>query len=257
MIGFLLIDKPLGLTSNDVVARVRRLTGVQRVGHAGTLDPLATGLLIVGVGREATREFPRLVGLPKTYLSTFILGARSTTDDAEGEKISDPVPSLTEEIVDQGLLQLTGEITQTPPQFSAVKIKGKPAYAQARKGIEVVIKPRQVTVSTFKRIGSIRPQADGTFEIDVSIDCSSGTYIRSLARDLGRILGGGGYVKTLRRTSIGPFSAQEAIPLPAGISHTQPRGMPLGHMSDPALPAIPALPLLPVPGLLALLPPPC
>lgn len=207
--GFLLIDKSAGMTSHDVVDRVRRLTGERRVGHAGTLDPFATGLLIVGVGRVATREMQKLVGLDKEYKAIFVLGASSTTDDTEGEITATPSRSPLERgRIEEASKQFIGEIEQIPPTYSAIKVGGKKMYEAAREGEPIEAKARKVSVRAFD-IGPIGPIGPIT-RIPAHIRCSSGTYIRSLARDLGRALGGGGYVEKLRRTSIGPFSVKEA-----------------------------------------------
>lgn len=210
MTSFLLIDKPAGITSHDVVDRVRRTTGERRVGHAGTLDPFATGLLVIAVGREATRELSKFVGLDKTYEATFVLGATSDTDDATG--IITPIPGLAQtgngpnrESIEATLEQLIGEIEQIPPAYSAIKIGGKKMYEEARKGKPLVAKPRTVTVYSISAHPSLRPNS-----IDLTIHCSSGTYIRAIARDLGAALGTGGYVESLRRTAIGPFSIEES-----------------------------------------------
>lgn len=208
--GFLLIDKPVGMTSHDVVNRVRRFTGERRVGHAGTLDPFATGLLIVGVGRGATREMQKLSGLDKRYEATFILGASSTTDDTEGEIVGAPLnPSLEQGEVEEALKQFIGEIEQIPPTYSAIKIGGKKMYESAREGKPLEGKPRNVTIYSIKPIAPPTTQ-DQTVHIDLAIHCSTGTYIRAIARDLGKALGGGGYVEELRRTSIGPFTIDQA-----------------------------------------------
>ena len=239
MIGFLLIDKPDGMTSHDVVARVRRLTGEKRVGHAGTLDPFATGLLVVGVGRVATREFPRLVGLGKEYEAEFLLGATSDTDDRTGKievrsskfekrnKVED-VESLKLKPFDLSLFSnlelrtsdllsaiasLTGPISQVPPNYSAIKIGGKKMYEAAREGKPMVAKPRDVTVYSFDLLDHSLLTTHDKPTFPVRIACSTGTYVRSLARDLGAKLGVGGYVQELRRTSVGPFRIEEAIPL--------------------------------------------
>ncbi|MCR4313647.1 MAG: tRNA pseudouridine(55) synthase TruB [Candidatus Uhrbacteria bacterium] len=211
--GFLLIDKPAGMTSHDVVDRVRRLMGERRVGHAGTLDPFATGLLIVGVGRVATREMQKLVGLDKEYEAVFVLGASSTTDDTEGEITPAPLSSLplAKGELEGVVYQFIGEIEQVPPTYSAIKIGGKKMYEAAREGKPIEGKARKVTVHAFD-IGLVGPTGPMT-RIRASIHCSSGTYIRSLARDLGRALGGGGYVEQLRRTSVGPFTVKEAVTL--------------------------------------------
>jgi len=205
--GFILIDKPAGITSFDVVAKLRRLTGVKRIGHAGTLDPFATGLLLVGVGREATREMQNLVGLDKTYEATFVLGICSTTDDVEGEK-SKPIPTehITEQQIDEALKTFEGDINQIPPTYAAIKVQGKKLYELAREGKPTLVEPRRVTIYSIKKTST-------TPRLSLLIHCSSGTYIRSIARDLGAKLGVGGYVETLRRTSIGPFSIEESLDL--------------------------------------------
>ncbi|PJA45943.1 tRNA pseudouridine(55) synthase TruB [Candidatus Uhrbacteria bacterium CG_4_9_14_3_um_filter_50_9] len=205
MEGFLLIDKPAGMTSHDVVDRVRRLTGERRVGHAGTLDPFATGLLIVGVGRPATREMQKLSGLDKTYDAVFVLGASSDTDDKTGEITQKPVADVSIESLTKALKTFSGEIKQLPPAYSAIKIKGKKMYEAARAGKPLSAEPRTVTIHA---ISNISLEADRL--VSLSIHCSTGTYIRAIARDLGIVLKGGGYVENLRRTSIGPFSLEDA-----------------------------------------------
>ncbi len=214
--SYLLIDKPAGLTSHDVVNRVRRATGVRRVGHAGTLDPFATGLLIVGVGREATREFQKFVGLDKTYEATFVLGASSDTDDVTGTIQPQGYRRGTagvEKDIQKVLAQFTGEIEQVPPAYSAVKISGKKMYEAAREGKPLEAKPRKVTIYSIELQKSPSLNDSTTQSLPLTIHCSSGTYIRALARDLGRALGTGGYVESLRRTAIGPFSIHEATTL--------------------------------------------
>lgn len=208
MKGFILIDKPEGITSFDVVARLRRLTGEKRIGHAGTLDPFATGLLLVAVGREATRELQKFVGLPKHYEATFVLGATSTTDDVKGE-ISESVSTkhLTKEEVEDAIRSFKGSIDQVPPTYAAIKVQGKKLYELARAGKPTLVEPRRV------HIYSIIPLSDlsNISNLSLHIHCSSGTYIRSIARDLGVKLGVGGYVSELRRTSIGPFVITDAM----------------------------------------------
>ena len=208
--GFLLIDKPPGPTSHDIVDQVRRATGEKRVGHAGTLDPFASGLLIVGVGREATKEFEKLVGLPKAYEAVFILGATSETDDVEGpiRPTGKSLPTL--DVVKKAATKFVGEIEQLPPRHSAVKVGGQKAYEAARKGQTLELKKRRVTISRFEMREAI--VADGLLRLPVSLAVSSGTYIRAIARDLGEALGCGGYVAELRRTSIGPFLVTESVP---------------------------------------------
>jgi tRNA pseudouridine55 synthase len=213
MEGFLLIDKPAGITSHDVVNRVRRITGEKRVGHAGTLDPFATGLLIVGVGRAATREMEKLVGLDKTYEAVFVLGARSDTDDRTGKIEEAPIGNLPlpEGGIQKVLKQFVGEIEQVPPTYSAIKIGGKKMYEEARKGRPMEATPRHVTIYSIEILNTQQLNDSTTQRLHLRIHCSSGTYIRAIARDLGEALGGGGYVETLRRTSIGPFLVDDAI----------------------------------------------
>ena len=218
--GLLLVDKPRGLTSHDVVARARRALGTRKVGHAGTLDPMATGLLTLGAD-SATRLLTYLVGLDKTYETTMRLGAATTTDDAEGETVStaDPavVAAVTDEQLARGIRALTGEIDQRPSSVSASKVDGKRAYDRVRAGEEVELASRRVTISAFDVLAVRRlASADGAaIEVDARIDCSSGTYIRALARDLGAALGIGGHLTALRRTRVGPFAVADAVSLEA------------------------------------------
>lgn len=213
--GFLLIDKPAGITSHDVIYRVRKITGEKRVGHAGTLDPLATGLLIVGVGREATREMSKLVGLDKTYEAEFVLGGVSDTDDRTGkiEIRNQKFEKNMKSEIRKAMKGFVGEIEQVPPQYAAIKVKGVKMYEVARKGERVEAKPRAVRIDWFEMVGEPVKNDDGTLTIKVKIDCGSGTYVRALARDLGEKLGVGGYVSELQRTRIGPFPIAEAFEL--------------------------------------------
>lgn len=212
--GILLIDKPGGITSHDVVSRTRRLIGTRRVGHAGTLDPMATGLLVLGVN-GATRLLTYVVGLDKEYTATIRLGAGTNTDDAEGELGERfDTSGVTEAAIADGVAALTGPILQRPSSVSAIKVDGKRAYARAREGEEVVLEQRPVTVSTFEVSGVRRVSTDSAWvDIDVRVECSSGTYIRALARDLGDALGVGGHLTALRRTRIGPFTVAGASTL--------------------------------------------
>jgi len=214
MEGFLLIDKPAGMTSHDVVNRIRRFTNEKRGGHAGTPDPFATRLLIVGGGRSATREMQKLVGLDKTYESVFILGLSSDTDDREGVMTNAPLPSPspTSSEIEQVLQAFTGEIEQIPPSYSAIKIGGKKMYEAAREGKPLKAKPRSVNIYSIQMTHPITHKEDLTF-LSLNIHCSTGTYIRAIARDVGSSLGGGGYVDQLRRTSIGPFSVNQSSTL--------------------------------------------
>lgn len=209
--GLLVIDKSPGMTSHDVVARVRGIMGTRKVGHAGTLDPMATGVLVLGVER-ATKLLGHLSLDRKTYLATFALGAATTTDDAEGEGVSTADPevlaAVTDDAVAAGIAALSGEIDQVPSSVSAVKVGGKRAYARVRSGEEVELKARRVTVYRFDLQATRREP--GRIELDAVVECSSGTYVRALARDLGRALGVGGHLTALRRTTVGPFTLAEA-----------------------------------------------
>jgi tRNA pseudouridine55 synthase len=220
--GIIVVDKPAGMTSQAVVSRVKRALGVKKVGHAGTLDPMATGVLIVGVGR-ATRMLGFLAGHDKRYLATIRLGVATTTDDAEGERLAVPVDAahLDEAQVRAAMVPLTGEISQVPSAVSAIKVDGKRAYALVRAGEQVELKARSVTVSAFD-LTDLRAVAfadgSGSFlDLDVAVECSSGTYIRALARDLGHALGVGAHLTSLRRTRVGAFDVAEAVPL-EGVS---------------------------------------
>ncbi len=210
--GLVVVDKPAGLTSHDVVARVRRLAGTRRVGHAGTLDPMATGVLVLGVDR-ATRLLTFVVGADKEYAATVRLGVATTTDDAEGEITSVADASG----VDGGALTaaveaLTGPIDQVPSSVSAIKVDGRRAYARVRAGEDVVLAARPVVVHRFE-VHRTRPGLhDGlaVLDVDVTVVCSSGTYVRALARDLGTVLGVGGHLTALRRTRVGGYGLDVA-----------------------------------------------
>ena len=231
--GLLLVDKPAGLTSHDVVARARRALGTRKVGHAGTLDPLATGLLTLGVG-SATRLLTYLVGLDKTYETTIVLGRGTTTDDSEGDFVGEPAaPDVLDAVTDERLAAavatLTGPIEQVPSAVSAIKVDGRRAYDRVRAGERVELKARAVTIAAFEVLAVRRlpgsADAPPTIEVDARIDCSSGTYIRALARDLGTALGVGGHLRALRRTRVGPFDVADAVSLeqlaedgPAGLA---------------------------------------
>lgn len=210
MDGFLLIDKPTGPTSHDMVDAVRRLTGIRRIGHAGTLDPFATGLLIIGVGK-ATKEMSKLVGLDKEYEATLKLGTMSDTYDKTG-KLREVIKlrEVTDEEIKSVLKNFIGTIEQIPPMYSAKKMKGKKLYELARKGIEVERKPIEITIYSIDIVHL--PTTD--YRLQLNIKCSSGTYIRSLAHDIGQTLGCGAYLEELRRTAIGPFRIEESAKLP-------------------------------------------
>ena len=209
--GILLVDKPGGLTSHDVVARTRRAFGTRKVGHAGTLDPMATGLLVIGI-EGATRLLTYIVGATKTYQATIRLGQSTMTDDAEGDLTAqasaDLVQAITSEQIAQGIAALTGDIEQVPSAVSAIKVDGRRAYDRVRAGETVELKSRAVTVSRFDVVAERR--GTDTIDLDVIVDCSSGTYIRALARDLGESLGTGGHLTALRRTRVGPFDVTDA-----------------------------------------------
>jgi len=202
------VDKPGGITSHDAVSKTRKLAGTRKVGHAGTLDPMATGLLVLGLN-SSTRLLTFVVGLDKEYTATIRLGRSTATDDAEGETVADIDASTVERsAIDAGIAALTGAIEQVPSSVSAIKVDGKRAYALVRAGETVELRSRAVTVSAFEVLES---RTDGRFlDLDVRVECSSGTYIRALARDLGEALGVGGHLTALRRTRIGPFKVEDA-----------------------------------------------
>ena len=201
--GLVIVDKPAGWTSHDVVGRMRRLAKTRRVGHAGTLDPMATGVLVLGIGK-ATRLLGHLALTHKGYDATIRLGESTNTDDAEGETIAAAsAEAVTEEALRIGVAELTGTIQQVPPQVSAIKVNGERAYKMARKGEDVELAARPVTVDEFAVLDVRRD--GGLIDVDASVSCSSGTYIRALARDLGASLGCGGHLTALRRTRVGPY----------------------------------------------------
>jgi tRNA pseudouridine55 synthase len=223
--GLAVVDKPAGMTSHDVVARCRRIFGQKRVGHAGTLDPDATGVLLVGLGR-ATRLLTFMSGLSKSYDAEIVLGAATSTLDASGEVTGRwDMSGVTVEAARAAAVRLTGPIDQIPPMVSAVKIGGQRLYTLARAGVEVERPARQVTVTRFavEGVAGADPMAFGTGPVfRARIDCSSGTYIRVLAADLGTALGGGAYVRRLRRTAVGPWTVSQATALDeldAGVVH--------------------------------------
>lgn len=212
--GIVIVDKPSGWTSHQVVGRMRRLAGTRKVGHAGTLDPMATGVLVLGLNR-ATRLLGHLAGHDKQYTATIRLGQATFTDDAEGEIIAETAtPTINADELATHIHALTGDIRQTPSTVSAIKVDGQRAYARARRGESVELAARPVTVTSF-RVTDMRPARTRTIDVtdvDVVVDCSTGTYVRSLARDLGAALGVGGHLTALRRTRSGPFTVDEAMP---------------------------------------------
>ena len=210
--SLLLVDKPGGMTSHDVVAIARRVMGVRKVGHAGTLDPMATGLLVLGVG-AATRLLGYLSGSDKTYEATIRLGQRTVTDDREGEvTATTSAAGVTEDAVRAALAAQVGPLQQVPSSVSAVKVDGRRSYDRVRAGEEFELAARSVTVHAIDVHRITRPSAD-LVDVDVTVSCSTGTYIRAIARDVGTALGVGGHLTALRRTSSGPFSTDQARPV--------------------------------------------
>ncbi|HUR13405.1 MAG TPA: tRNA pseudouridine(55) synthase TruB [Mycobacteriales bacterium] len=207
--GLVVVDKPAGWTSHDVVGRTRRLARTRKVGHAGTLDPMATGVLLLGIGR-ATRLLGHLALTDKDYDATVLLGRTTVTDDAEGEVVATADASgVSDEDVAAAIRPLTGSIQQVPSAVSAIKVDGVRSYARVRSGEDVELAARAVTVSTFE----VRQRRGD--ELDVAVTCSSGTYVRALARDLGKALGVGAHLTALRRTRVGPFDLSRALTLEA------------------------------------------
>ena len=214
--GIVVVDKPAGMTSHDVVSRCRRIFGTRKVGHAGTLDPMATGVLVIGIER-ATKILGLLSGTTKSYAATIRLGRTTTTDDAEGDVVSDvSATDVTDDAIGAGIATLRGEIAQRPSAVSAIKVGGKRAYQLVREGEEVDLAPRTVRIDRFDVVAIRR---EGPFvDVDVEVDCSSGTYIRALARDLGGNLrvdgregpGVGGHLTALRRTRVGGYGLDHA-----------------------------------------------
>jgi tRNA pseudouridine55 synthase len=210
--GLVIVDKPAGITSHDAVARCRAIFATRRVGHAGTLDPMATGVLVIGVER-ATKILGLLAGATKSYAATIRLGQTTSTDDAAGEVLQTvAAPGLTDKAIKDAIAPLRGRVEQVPSAVSAVKIGGKRAYRLAREGHAVKLAPRSVQIDRFDVLAIERRSsgAGGFVDVDVEVDCSSGTYIRALARDLGAALGVGGHLTALRRTRVGRFGIEEA-----------------------------------------------
>jgi tRNA pseudouridine55 synthase len=229
--GLVIVDKPAGWTSHDVVARMRRLAGTRRVGHAGTLDPMATGVLVLGVDK-ATRLLGHLVLTDKAYTATIRLGRSTTTDDAEGDTTGEQsAAGVQEPELRAAMAALTGDILQSPSSVSAIKVDGERAYARVRAGEDVTLPARSVTVARFDITGWSHPQGvvgEPVVDVEVAVECSSGTYVRALARDLGAALGVGGHLTALRRTRVGPFTLAQARTLAQ-----------LGELDDPVLLPLP------------------
>jgi tRNA pseudouridine55 synthase len=214
--GLVIVDKPSGLTSHDVVARIRRLAGTRRVGHAGTLDPMATGVLVIGV-EQATRLLGHLALTQKEYLGTVRLGQATDTDDAEGEITTRAsAAGVTPDALAAAAAALTGDIQQIPPGISAIKVGGQRAYRLTRDGAPPELAARPVTVSALDILDTrpvTGPDGDQLLDLDIHVTCSSGTYIRAIARDLGTALGTGGHLTALRRTRVGPYLAEDSATL--------------------------------------------
>lgn len=239
--GLLVIDKPAGITSHGVVAVVRRTLGTRKVGHAGTLDPMATGVLIVGVGR-ATRLLGHLALHDKSYLATIRLGATTLTDDREGEvlEVADraTIAAITDAQITKQVAALTGDLLQVPTSISAIKVDGQRAYTLVRSGADVELAARPVHVESFDVL-IIRRLPD-SIDLDVSVSCSTGTYVRALARDLGRALGIGGHLTALRRTRVGDWTETEAVALDDLRADEDPARFlrPLGEVAQRSFPVV-------------------
>jgi tRNA pseudouridine55 synthase len=217
--GLVIVDKPGGMTSHDVVSRIRRLAHTRRVGHAGTLDPMATGVLVIGV-EKATRLLGHLMLIEKIYEATIRLGQSTSTDDAEGEPTGgSPARQVTREALEGEIAKLTGDILQVPASVSAIKVNGQRAYKLTRAGEAPELAARPVTVYEF-RVAAVRAVGD-FLDVDATVRCSSGTYIRALARDLGAALGTGGHLTALRRTAVGPYTLAQAHTLEELEDHDQ------------------------------------
>jgi tRNA pseudouridine55 synthase len=230
--GLVIVDKPGGMTSHDVVARIRRLAGTRKVGHAGTLDPMATGVLVVGV-EKATRLLGYLTLTEKEYVATIRLGQSTSTDDAEGEITQTAeVSGVTQALLTAAVARFTGEISQVPPSVSAIKVGGQRAYRLTRAGAAPELAARPVTVYEFT-VGELRP-AGGLLDVDATVRCSSGTYIRALARDLGAALGTGGHLTQLRRTRVGGYGLDQARTLDQLADHFE--VLPLAQAAAAAFP---------------------
>jgi tRNA pseudouridine55 synthase len=223
--GLVLVDKPAGITSHDAVAAVRRVLGTKKVGHAGTLDPMATGLLVMGVGR-ATRFLRFLGNLPKTYEATMRLGVETTTLDADGEVVRTTAVEVPDDAIARAVAGLVGDSVQRPPAYSAVKVGGRKLVDAARRGDAIEAMPRPIHVERFEVV------ARRDDDVELSVTCGGGTYVRVLAADVGRALGAGAHLTALRRTRIGSFDVSDATP-PEGVTSPQPIARAVAHL--PAL----------------------
>jgi tRNA pseudouridine55 synthase len=219
------VDKPGGMTSHDVVARIRRLAHTRRVGHGGTLDPMATGVLVIGVER-ATRLLTYVIGREKSYLATIRLGEATVTDDAEGDVVAQAsAAGVTEAAVRAALLDFVGDVDQVPSAVSAIKVNGVRSYKRVRIGEEVELPPRRIRIDRLDVTAVTRH--DDLLDVEVEVECSSGTYIRAIARDLGATLGVGGHLTALRRTAVGGFTLAEAATLDELAERDDPVTLPL------------------------------
>ncbi|MGW2254499.1 tRNA pseudouridine(55) synthase TruB [Kitasatospora sp. NPDC001660] len=243
--GLVIVDKPEGITSHGVVAKLRWLAGTRKVGHAGTLDPMATGVLVIGVER-ATRLLGHLMLTAKTYEATIRLGQTTITDDREGEVTSStPADGVERAAIDAGIAALTGEIMQVPSKVSAIKIDGKRSYARVREGEDFELAARPTTIHSFtvhEQRAAVAEDGTPVIDLDVTVECSSGTYIRALARDLGAGLGVGGHLTALRRTKVGPYSVESARTLEqleAAVTGGSAAGLEVLPIADAAAAAFP------------------
>ncbi|WP_232805677.1 tRNA pseudouridine(55) synthase TruB [Glycomyces xiaoerkulensis] len=226
--GIIVVDKPQGITSHGVVARMRRICGTRKVGHGGTLDPMATGVLVIAIGK-GTKLLTYVSGLDKAYGATIRLGRTTVTDDAEGEATAETDASaVPRDAIGDALAAMVGEIDQVPSAVSAVKINGERAYKRVREGEDVELRPRRVRIESIE-VGAIRREG-GFTDVDVAVACSSGTYVRAVARDLGAALGVGGHLTALRRTRVGRFDLESAATLEA-LAERSEHGRPLGAMT--------------------------
>ncbi|MDN5635175.1 MAG: tRNA pseudouridine(55) synthase TruB [Brevibacterium sp.] len=239
--GVLVCDKPQGLTSHGVVSRIRRWYGTRKVGHAGTLDPMATGVLVLGLGR-GTKLLGYITGVSKTYLATIRLGSATPTDDADSEPdiFSEParLSAVTDGGISEGVSALTGVIDQVPSAVSAIKVNGQRSYARVRAGEDVELKARRVEISHFTVLDARYSVAEGHIDVDVEVDCSSGTYVRALARDLGTSLGVHGHLIALRRTRVGSFGIDDAVTIPEDLDAAAPALTSLAEVARTLLPTV-------------------
>lgn len=239
--GVLVCDKPQGLTSHGVVSRIRRWYGTRKVGHAGTLDPMATGVLVLGLGR-GTKLLGYITGVSKTYLATIRLGSATPTDDADSEPDLFAEPAALSAVTDAGIAHgvsaLRGSIDQVPSAVSAIKVNGQRSYARVRAGEDVELKARRVEISDFTILATRYSVAEGHIDVDVEVDCSSGTYVRALARDLGSSLGVHGHLTALRRTRVGAFSLDEAVTIPDDLDTEAPALTSLAEVARTLLPTV-------------------